>query len=297
MLIHLAAATLNREAEGMGVVGGAAATYSRGGADITSHDWVIGTELTQFDADAYVLARMVEVLAQCYDSKVAPPTYIYAFCSSTPALQAVQNTQSIKAHDYTLRFHKALTTFFTNHTNVRLVLCWAPRDNSLEGNWLARSLAIQCCSADIADLPDGMDHVQSAAYQKDRTQRRAFHQWELDYQLARACNDLQVNTTGHPLDRAAYQYVISQPPYGPPQLLWKKTSGVERHGVLFSRDGPPPQQCNLQWTTPSPAHMLGDFTPPTLLNPYGALVDFTSVTPTISSDTAATSTCSVSLAS
>jgi hypothetical protein len=46
MLIHLAAATLNREAEGLGVVGGAAATYSRGGADITSHDWVIGSELT-----------------------------------------------------------------------------------------------------------------------------------------------------------------------------------------------------------------------------------------------------------
>jgi hypothetical protein len=57
MLIHLAAVTRNREAEGLGVVGGAAATYSRGGADITSHDWVIGTELTQFNADAYVLAR------------------------------------------------------------------------------------------------------------------------------------------------------------------------------------------------------------------------------------------------
>jgi hypothetical protein len=46
MLVHLAAATLNREAEGLGVVGGAAATYSRGGAEITSHDWVIGTDVT-----------------------------------------------------------------------------------------------------------------------------------------------------------------------------------------------------------------------------------------------------------
>jgi hypothetical protein len=52
MLIHLAAATCNREAEGLGVVGGAAATYSRGGADITSHDWVIGTELMQFCYDS-----------------------------------------------------------------------------------------------------------------------------------------------------------------------------------------------------------------------------------------------------
>jgi hypothetical protein len=45
LLIHLAAATLNREAEGLDVVGSAAATYSRGGVEITSHDWVIGSEL------------------------------------------------------------------------------------------------------------------------------------------------------------------------------------------------------------------------------------------------------------
>jgi hypothetical protein len=91
LLIHLAAATCNREAEGLGIVGGAAATYSRGGADITSHDWVIGTELTQFDADAYVLARAAEVLAQCYTPEVAPPLHIFLFCSSSPALRAVQN--------------------------------------------------------------------------------------------------------------------------------------------------------------------------------------------------------------
>jgi hypothetical protein len=76
MLVHLAAATLNREAEGLGVVGGAAATYSRGGADITSHDWVIGSDLTQFDADAYVLARAAEVMAQCYTAEVAPPNIL-----------------------------------------------------------------------------------------------------------------------------------------------------------------------------------------------------------------------------
>jgi hypothetical protein len=64
MIIHLAAATLNREAEGLGVVGG---------AETTSHNWVIGTDLTQFDADAYVLARAAEVMAQCYTAEVAPP--------------------------------------------------------------------------------------------------------------------------------------------------------------------------------------------------------------------------------
>jgi hypothetical protein len=129
MLIHLAAATRNREAEGLGVVGGAAATYSRGGAKITSHNWVIGSELTQFNADAYVLARAAETLAQCYTQEVAPPLCILFFCSSSPALQAVQNTGSTKAHSYTLRFHKALTTFFSVHREVQLVLCWAPKDD------------------------------------------------------------------------------------------------------------------------------------------------------------------------
>jgi hypothetical protein len=84
MLIHLAAATRNREAEGLGVVGGAAATYSRGGAEVTSHDWVIGSDLTQFDADAYVLARAAEVMAQCYTAEVAPPSHTYIFCASSP---------------------------------------------------------------------------------------------------------------------------------------------------------------------------------------------------------------------
>jgi hypothetical protein len=170
MLVHLAAATLNREAEGLGVVGRAAATYSRGGADITSHDWVIGTDLTQFDADAYVLARTAEVLAQCYTTEVAPPDNIYLFCSSSPALQAIQNPRSIKAHSFVLRFHHALTTLFLTHRG-HITLCWAPKDDSLEGNWLARSLASQACGWDSADLPDSMDCIQSAAFQKDRTHR------------------------------------------------------------------------------------------------------------------------------
>jgi hypothetical protein len=170
MIIHLAAATRNREAEGLGVVGGAAATYSRGGAEITSHNWVIGSDLTQFDADAYVLARAAEVMAQCYTAEVAPPTHTYVFCASSPALQAVQNPRSIKAHSFALRFHRALTTFFSLHDG-HITLCWAPKDDSLEGNWLARSLASQVCNRDIADLPNRMDRILSAAFQKDHARR------------------------------------------------------------------------------------------------------------------------------
>jgi hypothetical protein len=102
MLIHVAAATRNREAEELGVVGGAAAAYARGGNPITWHQWVAGSELTQFDTDAYTLARTAEVLASSYSDGVAPPLTIYVFNSSSLAIQAVKNPWSIKAHSYAL---------------------------------------------------------------------------------------------------------------------------------------------------------------------------------------------------
>jgi hypothetical protein len=227
MIVHLAAATLDREVEGLGVVGGAAATYSRGGADITSHDWVIGSDLTQFDADAYVLARAAEVMAQSYTAEVAPPDHTYFMCSNSPAAQVVLNPRSIKAHSFALRFHRALTYFFSNHKGL-ITLCWAPKDDALEGDWLARSLASQACRWDHADLPDGMDRILSAAFQKDCARRKAFHQWELEYKAARTCNILHIESTGAPLDGAAYQYAISQPPSEVNHPLWSAAVALEK---------------------------------------------------------------------
>jgi hypothetical protein len=201
---------------------------NRGGVDITSHDWVIGTELTQFDADTYVLARAAETLAQCYTPEVAPPLRIFFFCSSLPALQAVQNMRSNKAHTYALRFHKALTTFFSSHKDVQLVLCWALKDDDLEGDRMARALAAAACRRNLANLPNGMDCILSVAYQKDRAHRRAFHQWELDYHLDRAHNNLQISATGLPLDGAAYQYAISLPPSEVNHPLWSAVVAMEK---------------------------------------------------------------------
>jgi hypothetical protein len=228
MLIHTAAATRNREVEGLGIVGGAAATYARGGSPITWHQWVAGSELTQFDTDAYALARTAEILASSYTDRVAPPLTIYVFNSSSPALQAVKNPWSIKAHSYVLRFHKALTNLFLSHRDVHIVLCWIPGDDELEGSWMASTLAAAACGVDLADLPNGMDRVQSAAYQKDRAHRRAFANWEKDYWLAHAHNDLQVEATGSPLDGAAYQYAISQPPSEVNHPLWSAVTAMEK---------------------------------------------------------------------
>jgi hypothetical protein len=228
MLIHTAGATLNREAEGLEIVGGAAATYSHGGNPLTWHSWVAGMELTQFDADAYTLARTAEVLASSYMNEVAPPLTIYMFNRSSPAIQAVKNPRSIKAHSYALCFHKALTAFFLSHRDVHIILCWAPRNDELDRSRMASNLAATACRTDLADLPNGMDHIQSTAYQKDHAHRRAFLNWEKDYYLACAHNNLQVSATGLPLDGAAYQYAISQPPSEVNHPLWNTATAMEK---------------------------------------------------------------------
>jgi hypothetical protein len=61
-----------------------------------------------------------------------------------------------------------------------------------------------------------------------RARRRAFLNWEKDYWLARAHNDLQVDTTGLPSDGAAYQYAISQPPSEKNHPLWSAATVMEK---------------------------------------------------------------------
>jgi hypothetical protein len=62
----------------------------------------------------------------------------------------------------------------------------------------------------------------------DRACRRAFLNWEKDYWLARAHNDLQVSATSFPLDGAAYQYAISQPPSEKNHPLWSTATAREK---------------------------------------------------------------------
>jgi hypothetical protein len=109
------------------------------------HTWVVRLELTQFDADAYALARTVEVLASSYTGEVAPPDTIYLLNTSSSAFLVVMNPQSIKAHSYTLCFHRVLTGFFLTHRDIQLILCCTPRDDKLEGSQMASNLAATAC--------------------------------------------------------------------------------------------------------------------------------------------------------
>jgi hypothetical protein len=58
-----------------------------------------------------------------------------------------------------------------------------------------------------------MDRIQSAAFQKDRARRQAFHNWEIEYGLDRCIALLRSNVTGHAGDGHAFQHhTITQPP-------------------------------------------------------------------------------------
>jgi hypothetical protein len=165
-------------------------------------------------------------------------------------MQAIINPRSIKAHSFALRFHHALTTFFSTHRG-HITLCWAPKDDSLEGNWLARSLASQVCRRGSADLPDGMNRILLAAFQKDCTRKRAFHQWELDYRLARTRNAQHIESTGTPLDGAAYQYAISQTPSEVNHPLWSAAVTMEK-----DKQGRKTRRPLFTWRTTSTAFQL-----------------------------------------
>jgi hypothetical protein len=133
MISHTAAAVVSRRCGDLSVVGGAAATFSVGGSRPTVLAWSAGGNLTQFDADAYALARMAEEITYTYTDKVPPLDNIFILSNLASTLQAVQNPWSIKAHSSALCFHRALTNFTLCHSYVSFYLVWSPADGDLEG--------------------------------------------------------------------------------------------------------------------------------------------------------------------
>ena len=179
LIIHTAAKLVTRVLDEQVVVGGAAATFSVGGSAWTNSAWTIGSELTQFDVDAAAIAKAIEEVVRFHlSSDSAPPSIIYLFSNNSSAIQAVKNPRSKKAHSYAVRFHNALTAFYLRFSGTTIVLAWAPADDELEGYRLAGYIASE---ATHGDPPNGLDRIQSAAFQKDRARRLAFTNWERDY--------------------------------------------------------------------------------------------------------------------
>ena len=199
----------------------------RGSEDPRTWKWTMGSEAVQFDVNAFALAKAAEVLASTYTEGVAPPPVIYIFSTDNSALQAIRNPQSIKAHSHCICFHKALTTFFLSHRDVRLILAWSPKNDDLRGNLLSRTLAAE---ASQEFPPEGMDSAQSAAYQKGRAKARAYQQWECQYRhncMQEEFRTMWLGTVIAP-PRFCYQHAISEPPSVHHHPLWKEATSLTK---------------------------------------------------------------------
>jgi hypothetical protein len=225
MITHTVAAVVTRHCGDITVVGGAAATFSVGGSRLKVSAWSAGGNLTQFDADAYALARTAEEIAHTYTDEVPPPDNIFIISNLASALQAVKNPRSVKAHSSALRFHRALTTFTLCHSHVAFYLVWSPADGDLEGFRMASTWAAAAC---LHDPPNGLDRIQLAAYQKDRAHARAFLNWEVDFHRERCISDFRAAVTGLPTNGHAHTHVILDGPSTHHHPLWSAAVDMEK---------------------------------------------------------------------
>jgi hypothetical protein len=141
-------------------------------------------------------------------------------------LQAVKNPRSIKAHGAAIRFHRALTLLTLRHPQISVFLVWAPTDDSLPGLNLAKDAAI---AASWDTPPDGMDRIQSAAFQKDRARQKAFNNWEREFGLERCLAQFKLRWLGDSGEGHAFrERIITEPPSTGHHALWAAATEVKK---------------------------------------------------------------------
>jgi hypothetical protein len=110
------------------------------------------------------------------------------------------------------------------------------------------------------DPPNGLDHVQSAAFQKDRARAHAFHNWEVDFHQERCISDFRAAVTGIPTNGHAHTHVILDAPSTHHHPLWsaavdmeKDAQGARKPSARSTLVGPHPLHSRSQLTTHSRA--------------------------------------------
>ena len=185
----------------------------RGGEEPITKRWTVGSEVTQFDANCFALAKVAECLNTSYAAELDCPPVVYFFSHDNSALQAIRNPRSTKAHSHCICFHKALTTFFLTHRDIRLILAWSPKNDDLALDLRAHNNAAEACQ----EFPlQGMDSIQLAAYQKRRAHIQAYDQWAHKYQEERLAESACTGWLGFELapPRFAYTHTLVEPPSG-----------------------------------------------------------------------------------
>ena len=203
------------------VVGGSAATlttWENGRARNRTKHWSLGTGVVQNDVALFGIAKAAEWLHLFYADQT-PPEHVYILCQNTSALQGITKVSSHDNQKSILLFHRALTMFCTQHRKVDITLVWSPVNRERDQDTAARRKALEACAVTPRA---SLNRVQSAAYQKQVTRRRAFAKWAKEWHEERRKR--------YGGDSFAYEYAITKPPSGLNHPLWKaavdKTDGI-----------------------------------------------------------------------
>ena len=136
-----------------------------------------------------------------------------------------------------MRFHIALTKFFLLFTNISITVVWAPLDVTLDRSRLASFIAEE---AAYGSPPDGLDCIQSVAFQKDQARKIAFRNWERDFFLDRTLEAFNFRWQGLTPSHA-YLHAIVEPPSEIHHPLWREAtrtqldSGLKTKKPLYRR--------------------------------------------------------------
>ncbi|KAF8261662.1 hypothetical protein EI94DRAFT_1809968 [Lactarius quietus] len=206
------------------MVAGAAVVMTTfgGGGELQNQvqQWCLGTEVTQFDVDLFALAKAAEWVEQYYRTR-APPSHIYILAGNLSALQTITDIRTLIHQNTVLLFHKALTSFFSQHWDVKLWLTWSPPVRTRSQVTLARTAALGACTITPRAL---LSSIHSPSHQKAAARKRAFHMWKTEWLEKRRADQ---HTS------FAREYALTRPPDGKNHPLWlgvdKATVDVTRH--------------------------------------------------------------------
>ena len=185
--------------------------------DQTKH-WGLGTGVVQNDVTLFGIAKATEWLNLVYSGQT-PPKHVYLLCQNSSALQGITKVSSYDNQKSVLLFHHSLTSFCSQHRGVGITLVWSPVDRDRVQDSTVRLKALAACTLTPRA---SLNRVQSAAYQKQVTRRRAFTKWAEEWHAER------LKCYGR--DAFAYEYALTKAPDGRNHPLWKaavdKTDGT-----------------------------------------------------------------------
>ena len=208
------------------IVGGSAATlttYEDGEVRNQTKFWALGTGVVQNDVALFGLAKAAEWLNHFYTDR-APPEHIYILCQNTSALQGITKVSSYDNQTSILLFHQLLTSFCSQHRDVDITLAWSLVNRDWVQDTTARLKAMTACTLTPRA---SLNRVQSAAYQKQVTRKRAFTKWAEEWHAERR--------ERYGRDSFTYEYTLTKAPSGQNHPLWKAAIDKTDGAPCFSR--------------------------------------------------------------